>query len=163
MATVGYKPDLREPSINIRFPGKNRHHTPLWHPAPPLAGHRAGRRGVPTPDDGARCRPSGGSDLSRYRRRAGALSELQGGRCSVWTDALQVSIGRGQPNRRHITVRRRDDAGDALRSGLDHADPHQQMVMAKGMGDEDRQTPRSKEGDRGAGAPVGRDHAPHMG
>jgi transposase len=32
------------------------------------------------------------------------LSKLQGGRGGVWTDALQVSIGRDQPNRRHITV-----------------------------------------------------------
>ena len=37
------------------------------------------------------------------------------------TDALQVSIGRDQPNRRDIKVRGRDDAGDALRSGPDHA------------------------------------------
>ena len=33
----------------------------------------------------------------------------------------------------------------------------------KALGDEDRQAPRDEEGDRGAGAPVGRDHAPHLG
>ena len=33
----------------------------------------------------------------------------------------QVSIGRERPNRCDITVRRRDDADDALRSGPDHA------------------------------------------
>jgi hypothetical protein len=38
-----------------------------------------------------------------------------------------------------------------------------EMVMAQGLGDEDSQAPRSEEGDRGAGAPAGRDHAPHMG
>ena len=76
---------------------------------------------------------------------------------------VQVSIGRDQPNRRDIKVRGRDDAGDALRSGSDHADPYQQMVLAQGLGDEDRQAPRDEEGDRGAGAPAGRDHAPHMG
>jgi hypothetical protein len=32
------------------------------------------------------------------------------------------------------------------------------MVMAQGLGDEDRQAPRDEEGDRGAGASVGRDH-----
>ena len=44
-----------------------------------------------------------------------------------------------------------------------HADPHQQMVVAQGLGDEDRQAPRDEEGDRGPGTPAGRDHAPHMG
>jgi transposase len=38
-----------------------------------------------------------------------------------------------------------------------------EMVLAQGLGDEDRQAPRDEEGDRGAGASVGRDHAPHMG
>ncbi len=33
----------------------------------------------------------------------------------------QVSIGRGRPDRRNITLRRRDDAGHALRSGPDPA------------------------------------------
>ena len=39
----------------------------------------------------------------------------------------------------------------------------EEMVLAQGLGDADRQAPRDEEGDRGAGAPVGRDHAPHMG
>jgi hypothetical protein len=33
----------------------------------------------------------------------------------------------------------------------------------KGLGYADRQAPRDEEGDRGAGAPVGGDHAPHLG
>ena len=37
------------------------------------------------------------------------------------------------------------------------------MVLAQGLGDEDRPAPRDEEGDRGAGAPARRDHAPHMG
>src|SRR5258706_134047 len=37
------------------------------------------------------------------------------------------------------------------------------VVMAQDLGDEDRQTPRNEEGDRGACAPVGGDHAPHLG
>src|SRR5881398_2330078 len=45
------------------------------------------------------------------------LQELQGGRGGVWTDTLQVSIRPERSNRRDITVRRRDDADDALRSG----------------------------------------------
>src|SRR5215813_2917788 len=38
-----------------------------------------------------------------------------------------------------------------------------EMVLAQGLGDEDRQASRDEEGDRGAGASVGRDHAPHVG
>ena len=37
-----------------------------------------------------------------------------------------------------------------------------EMVLAQGLGDEDRQEPRDEKGDRGAGATVGRHHAPHM-
>ena len=81
----------------------------------------------------------------------------------VWTDAIPAPIRRERPPRRHIAMRRRDDAGHALRSGPGHADPHQQVVLAQGLGDEDRQAPRDEEGDRGAGASAGRDHAPHLG
>jgi hypothetical protein len=66
-------------------------------------------------------------------------------------------------NPAYITLRRRDDAGDALRSGPDHAGAFRKMVVAQGLGDEDRQTPRDEKGNRGLGASVGRDHAPHMG
>ena len=38
-----------------------------------------------------------------------------------------------------------------------------QMVLTQGLGDADRQAPRHEKGDRGAGTPAGRDHAPHMG
>ena len=38
-----------------------------------------------------------------------------------------------------------------------------EMVLAQGLGDEDRQAPRDEKGNRGPGAPVGRHHAPHMG
>ena len=61
-----------------------------------------------------------------------------------------------------ITLRRRDDAGDALRSSSGH-DAFEEMVLAQGLGDADRQAPWNEEGDRGAGAPVGRNPAPHMG
>ena len=66
-------------------------------------------------------------------------------------------------DRRHITVRRRDDAGHALRSGPDPADALNTMVLAQGLGHEDRPAPRDEEGNRGAGTPARRDHAPHMG
>ena len=39
----------------------------------------------------------------------------------------------------------------------------EEMVMAQGLGDADRQTSWNEESDRGAGAPVGGDPAPHMG
>ena len=68
-----------------------------------------------------------------------------------------------QPNRWDFTVRRRDDESDALRSGPDHAGSFDEMVLAQGLGDEDRKAPRDEKGDRGAGASLSRDHAPHMG
>src|ERR1019366_7953290 len=52
------------------------------------------------------CRPGGGADLSRHGRRAWPLSELQGGRGGVWTDAIEVSIGRDRSERQNITLRR---------------------------------------------------------
>ena len=48
-------------------------------------------------------------------------------------------------------------------AGPGHAGAFDKMVLAQGLGDEDRQAPRNEEGDRGAGAPPGRDHAPHLG
>jgi hypothetical protein len=118
---------------------------------------------VPSPDDGPRCRPGGGANLSRYRRCARSLPELQGSRGGAWTNTGQASIGRARPNRRNLTLRRRDDADDALRSSPGHADAFSQMVLAQGLGDEDCQAPRAEKSDRGAGASAGRDHAPHLG
>ena len=42
------------------------------------------------------------------------------------------------------------------------ADAFQEMVLAQGLGDADRQTPRHEKGDCGAGPPIGCDHAPHL-
>src|SRR5262249_2393643 len=96
-------------------------------------------------------------------RCAGPLQELQGGRGGIWIDTCQVSVGRERPHRRNITVWRRDDADDAVRSGPKHAGAFDEMVLAQGLGDEDRQASRDEEGDRGAGASVGRDHASRVG
>ena len=68
----------------------------------------------------------------------------------------------GEPAGYH-EVRRRDDADDALRSGPDPAGAFGKMVLAQGLGDEDRQASRDEKDDRGAGASAGRDHAPHLG
>ena len=46
--------------------------------------------------------------------------------------------------------------------GSEHA-TFEEMVMAQGLGDADRQAPRDEEGDRRPGASAGCDHAPHMG
>jgi len=72
------------------------------------------------------------------------------------------TVGRrsAKANRRDITVRRRDDADDALRSGPERADAFGEMVLAQSLGDEDRQASRDEKGDRGPGASVGGDHAP---
>ena len=54
------------------------------------------------------------------------------------------------------------EAAQSMLSSSEHA-AFEEMVMAQGLGDADRQAPRDEEGDRGPGAPAGRDHAPHMG
>src|SRR6266403_1607610 len=41
--------------------------------------------------------------------------------------------------------------------------PAARPATKQGLGHEDRQAPRDEEGDRGVGAPVGGDHAPHLG
>ena len=51
---------------------------------------------------------------------------------------------------------------NALRSSSEHA-AVEEMVLAQGLGDADRQAPWDEEGDRGPGTPVGRDHASHLG
>jgi hypothetical protein len=45
----------------------------------------------------------------------------------------------------------RDDAGHALRSGPHPAGAHDEMVLAQGLGDDDRQAPRIEEGVCGPG------------
>ena len=80
----------------------------------------------------------------------------------IWTDVRQVSIGRDRSERQYITLRGRNDAGDALRSSAEHA-AFEEMVLAQGLGHADRQAPRDEEGDRSLGAPVSRHHAPHLG
>src|SRR5215831_9848740 len=102
--------------------------------------------------------------FSSRRRHTMCLSDWSSDVCSSdLTDTLQVSIRPERPNRRNITVRRRDDADDALRSGPEHVGAFDEMVLAQGMGDEGRQASRDEEGDRGAGASVSRDHAPRVG
>ena len=132
-------------------------------PASPLAVHRSGRRRVPASDDRPWGRSRGRADLPRHRRCSRPFPKLQGGRGGVWPDTLQVSIGRERPHRRDIAMWRRDDAGDALRSGPDPTDALGEVVLAQGLGDEDCPPPRAEEGDRGAGASLGRDYAPHVG
>jgi hypothetical protein len=39
----------------------------------------------------------------------------------------------------------------------------EEMVLAQGLGDADRQAPRDEKGNRRPGTPVGGDHAPHLG
>jgi transposase len=63
---------------------------------------------------------------ARFRKAVGA----------VFSYALQVSIRRDQPNRRDIEVRGRDDAGDALRGGSDHAGAFGKVVLAQGLAHE---------------------------
>ena len=132
------------------------------HLASPFIGHCSGRRGVPAPDDDPRRGPGGVADLSSHRRRARSVPQVQVRRGGVWADLRQVSIGRSRLGRQNIALRRRDDAGDALGGSSEH-DAFEEMVLAQGLGDEDRQASRHEEGDRSAGPPAGCDHAPYLG
>jgi transposase len=91
-----------------------------------------------------------------------SLPQIQVRRGGVWADMRQVSIGRGGLGRQNIALWRCDDADDALRSSPGH-DAFQEMVLAQGLGNADRQAPRDEKGDCGAGPPTGCDHAPHLG
>ena len=76
-----------------------------------------------------RGRTGGGADLPCQHRCACALPQLQGSRSSAGADTLQASIRGERAHWRHITVRRRDDAGHALRSGSSHAGALNTMVL----------------------------------
>jgi hypothetical protein len=52
-----------------------------------------------------RCRPRGGADLSRHRRRASPIPKIQVGRGGVWADVLQVSIRRDRLEWQDIALR----------------------------------------------------------
>ena len=95
-------------------------------------------------------------DVPARFRKSKAVGAVFGLTC------VQVSIGRDRSERQNITLRRRDDAGHALRSSSEHG-ALEEMVLAQSLGDADRQAPRDEKGDRGAGTSVGRDHAPHLG
>jgi len=90
------------------------------------------------------------------RRCARSLPQIQGSWSGVWADVRQVSIRRDRSERQNIPLRRRDDAGHALRSSPEHA-AVKEMVVAQGMGDADRQAPRNEKGNRGAGSSARRD------
>jgi hypothetical protein len=61
---------------------------------------------APQPKTSSGWRPRGGADLSRHRRRACSVPQIQGGRGGVWADVLQVSIRRDRSERQNITLRR---------------------------------------------------------
>ena len=73
----------------------------------------------------------------------------------------RYSIGRDQSNRRDFTVRRRDDAGDAVTKRPWHAACARQMVLAQGLG-----MKIAGAGMKKAISALARrlaDHAPHVG
>jgi transposase len=76
---------------------------------------------------------------------------------------LTRSIWRDRSARRHLALRRRDDADDALRSRPEHAGAFDKMVLAQGLGDEDRPASWHEKSHRRAGTPVSGNHASHLG
>ena len=95
-------------------------------------------------------------DIPARFRKSKSVGAVFGLTCAKYQSG-EVELGR-----QNIALRRRDDADDALRSSSGH-DAFEEMVLAQGLGDADRQAPRNEKGDRGAGPPAGRNHAPHLG
>ena len=59
--------------------------------------------------------------------------------------------------------RRAIERGSFAAAAEDPVGAFDEMVLAQGLGDEDRQAPRHEKGDRSARTSVGRDPAPNMG
>ena len=93
-------------------------------------------------------------DVPARFRKSKAVGAVFGLTCSKYQS--------GEVDRNGRISRCGDDAGDALRGSSEHA-AFEEMVLAQSLGDADRQAPWDEKGDRGAGVPVGCDHAPHMG
>ena len=91
------------------------------------------------------------------------LQKLQGSRCRVRLDAAPAPVGRDRSDGRHLEMRGRDDPHDAVRGGPGPADPYHQVVVAQGLGHEDRPPSGNEAGDRRRGATNGGHHAPHVG
>ena len=86
--------------------------------------------------------------LQRIGLEAGPLSQWLFSALAEWSAANDPGFRRDQPNRRDIPVRRRDDAGHALRSSASRAGAFGEMVLAQGLGDADRQARRDEKGHR---------------
>ena len=95
-------------------------------------------------------------DVPARFRKSKAVGAVFGLTCAKYQS------GEVKMERQNIALRRRDDAGNALRSSSEH-DPFEEVVLAQGLGDADRQASRDEKGNRGVGTPAGCDHAPHMG
>jgi len=118
---------------------------------------------LPQTYDSTRHWTSGRANLPCNGRRSCPLQELQGSRCCVWLDAAPAPIGRDRPDGRHLEMRGCHDANHAVRCGTGHADPHHQVVVAEGLGHENRPATGNETGDRRRGTSNGGYHAPHVG
>jgi hypothetical protein len=66
--------------------------------------------------------------------------KLQDSRCYLWADATQAPVGRDRTDGRHLEMWGCHDAHPCVRGSPSHADPHNQMVLAQGLGHKDRST-----------------------
>jgi transposase len=115
------------------------------------------------PDDHSRRRTGDGAGVPGHNRHSRALCQLQGGRRHPRADTDPASVGREQPDRQGLAVRRRHIAQPALRRRAEHACLRHKMVLVEGVGRADRQTTRHQKGHRCPGAPARGGHAPHVG
>ena len=118
---------------------------------------------MPTFDDDPRCRPRGVSltyratvDVPARFRKSKSVGAVFGLTCSRYQSGEIDWSGK---------ISRCGD--EMMRTMLYEAAQSmmhsKKMVMAQSVGHADRQAPRDEEGDRGPGAPTGRDPAPDMG
>ena len=92
-----------------------------------------------------------------------AFQKFQDSRCYLWADATKAPVGRDRSNGWHLKMRGCHDAYRTVRGGSGHADSDHQMVLAQGLGHEDRSTSRNETRGRRRGTANGSHHAPYVG
>ncbi len=136
----------------------------VFHYAPSkITGDRSRRLHLQTVDDDPRGRACRISGVQRHHRQSRPLQELESCRSIIGIDAPTTSIWQKLSDRRRFFMRRRNDAIASLRGRASHDNPREKMVMAKGLGNERRQTTRAPKSDCRAGAPISCHHAPYVG
>ncbi len=79
--------------------------------------------------------------------------KLQDSRCYLWADATQAPVGRDRTDGRHLEMW--GCCAPCVRGSPSHANPHNQMVLAQGLGHKDRSTSGNEARGRRRGTATG--------